>query len=51
MGFVVLGAALVAFYATERLVAMRRKATIEQRRAKAEYPITGNDPEGRTVIF
>lgn len=50
MGFVFVGAALVAFYAGERVTALVRKATIERRRAKAEYPITGNDPMGRIIV-
>jgi hypothetical protein len=41
----------VFLYTTERLTAWVRKARIEKRRAEAKYPITGNDPAGRTVIF
>jgi hypothetical protein len=41
----------VFLYTTERLTAWMRKARIEKRRAQAAYPITGNDPVGRTVIF
>jgi hypothetical protein len=51
MGFVVLGAVLVTFYAGERVTALLRKARIERRRVDADYPITANDPTGRTVIF
>lgn len=50
MGFVVLGAALVTFYAAERVASLLRKARIERRRAKADYPITENDPVGRTIV-
>lgn len=50
MGFVVVGAALVAFYAGERITALVRNARIEKRRAKAEYPITANDPVGRIIV-
>ena len=50
MGFVVAAAALVAYYGGERLTALVRRARIERRRAKAEYPITGNDPVGRIVV-
>lgn len=41
----------VFLFAAERVTAWVRKARIEKRRAAAEYPITGNDPVGRTVIF
>jgi hypothetical protein len=41
----------VFLYTAERVVALVRKSRIESRRAKADYPITGNDPVGRTVIF
>jgi hypothetical protein len=41
----------VTFYAGERLTALLRRARIERSRAKAEYPITENDPVGCTVVF
>ncbi|MDT4942854.1 MAG: hypothetical protein QOJ34_2943 [Pseudonocardiales bacterium] len=41
----------VLLYTTERVTAWVRKARIEKRRAEAEYPITGNDAVGRTVMF
>lgn len=44
------GAMLVAYYATERGVALWRRVKIDQRRAKAEFPITGNDPVGRIIV-
>jgi hypothetical protein len=50
MGFVVLGAVLVTIYAGERSAALLRRVRIEQRRAKAEYPVTGNDPVGRIIV-
>lgn len=47
--------AVIAFpaflYTVERVTGLVRKSRIESRRAKAEYPTTGNDPVGRTVIF
>jgi hypothetical protein len=50
MGFLAVGAFLVIFYTGERVTALVRKARIERRRAKADYPITGNDPVGRIVV-
>jgi hypothetical protein len=50
MGLVVLGACLAIFYTGERVTAFVRKARIESRRAKADYPITGNDPMGRAIV-
>ena len=41
----------VFLYTAERAAALVRKSRIESQRAKAEYPITSNDPVGRTVIF
>lgn len=41
----------VFLYTAERVAALVRKSRIESQRAKAEYPITSNDPVGRTVIF
>ena len=41
----------VFLFATERVTAWVRKARLEKHRAEAEYPTTGNDPVGRTVIF
>ena len=51
MGFVVLGALMATLYAGERVTALLRKARVERRRAKSEYPITENDPVGRTIVF
>lgn len=50
MGIVLAGAALVAFYAGERVISFVRRARIETRRAAAEYPITENDPVGRIIV-
>lgn len=50
MSFLVVAGFLVSLYGGERLTAWVRRARIERRRAKAEYPITGNDPVGRVVI-
>ena len=41
---------LVTLYGGERVTRMWRKATLERRRAKAEYPLDENDPIGRTVV-
>ncbi len=41
----------VFLYTVERVTWWVRQARLEKRRAAAEYPITGNDPVGRTVIF
>ena len=52
MWYVVIVLAFPVFlYTAERVTAWVRKAKIEKRRAEAEYPITANDPVGRTVIF
>ena len=37
-------------YAVERATAFVRKSRIESRRANAAYPITSNDPMGRTIV-
>lgn len=50
MGFVMLGVVLVTIYGGERLTARWRRARLETRRAKAEYPITENDPVNRTIV-
>ena len=50
MNFVALGVVLLTIFVGERSVALVRKARIEKRRAKADYPITGNDPVGRTIV-
>ena len=49
--FVVVGASMVFLFAGERITAWVRKARFEGNRAKAQYPMTGNDSEGRTVVF
>ena len=49
MAFIVIGTVLVSFYLIERTAAHLRKARIDVRRAKAEYPITENDPVGRLI--
>jgi hypothetical protein len=41
---------LVTLFVGERVTWWVRKARIESRRAKAEYPITQNDPVGRIVV-
>jgi hypothetical protein len=52
MWYVVIVFAFPVFlFATERVTAWVRKARIDDRRTKAEYPITGNDPVGRTVVL
>ena len=51
VGFVLAGAAIVTLYVGERVTALWRRARIDRRRAKAEYPITENDPVGRTIVF
>ena len=38
-------------YVAERIASRVRRSRIDQRRAQAAYPITGNDPVGRSVIF
>jgi hypothetical protein len=50
VGFVVLGAVLLTIYAGERTTALVRRATVNRRRAKADYPISDNDPIGRAVV-
>jgi hypothetical protein len=49
MPFVVIGTALGSLYLIERAAAYLRKAKIDDRRAKADYPITENDPVGRLI--
>jgi hypothetical protein len=50
VGFVVAGASLVLFFVAERAVALVRKSKFDKRRATADYPVTGNDPQGRIVV-
>lgn len=50
MGFVVAGAVLVIIFVGERSAAFWRKARIEKRRAKADYPINENNPIGRNIV-
>jgi hypothetical protein len=38
-------------YAAERVAAGVRRAKLHDRRAVATYPLTANDPVGRSVIF
>lgn len=38
------------YYAEERTAALIKKATYKRRRAKAVYPITANDPVGRSFV-
>lgn len=49
MGLLIAGAVGVTIYVAERLATLRRRATLERRRANAEYPTTENDPIGRTI--
>ena len=46
MGLVAAGAAVLIMYAGEKV----RRARLERRRAKADYPLTGNDPTGRIIV-
>lgn len=41
--------ALVGLFVAERAARKWRKIRLEQRRAKADYPITGNDPTGNLI--
>jgi hypothetical protein len=43
-------AAWAFFYVAERTTSLVRRSRIDKRRAKAEYPITGNDPVGRLIV-
>ena len=49
MGIVQALVALVGLYVIERAASRWRKVKLESRRAKAEYPITGNDPTGNLI--
>jgi hypothetical protein len=49
MAFVIIGVAFGSVYLLDRAVALRNKLRGERRRAKAEYPITANDPTGRLI--
>jgi len=49
MGIIQALVALVSLYVIERAASHVRKARLESRRAKAEYPITSNDPTGNLI--
>ena len=50
MPFLTPFALVLAFWGSERLYRWNQRRRVDARRAAAEYPITGNDPTGRTII-